>query len=211
MQARLRVGLERRFSAAAAAAAAAAGATARRRALDFLVAHVARADGADALGSSAAAEVEALRGEVTIELVERRQRGSALLGQLGRQQQARPVPYLVTSASPARSASRVPSALSAHEKRPASTAGRFDASLHARRASRSHSMAGNAVMAFASSIGRTCLFSADATSSGSCRCADPKFESAPEHAHAASVAATSIGRPSGLVRTPRAAAARRGG
>ena len=63
-------------------------------------------------------------------------------------------------------------------------------------------MAGNAVMAADSSIGRTCFVSAAATSSGSCRCADPKLESAPEHAHAASGAATSIGRPSGLVRTP---------
>ena len=62
-------------------------------------------------------------------------------------------------------------------------------------------MPGNAATAADSSIGRTCSSSAPATSSGSCRCADPELESALELANMASVVATGIGRPSGLVRT----------
>jgi len=171
----------------------------RHRALHLRVAHLARADGADALDRDVAAEVKALRGEVAIELVERRQRGDGPLGQLGRQQLARRVVFgLLGLASKERveGAERV----EAHEKRPATTAGLLSGLLHARRAPRSRSTAGNAVMAADSSIGRTCSVSAFATSSGNCRCADTKLESAPELAHAASVAATSIGRPSGLVR-----------
>ena len=92
MQTRLRVAHER-SPAAGAAAAAAVGAAVRRRALDLFVAHLAREDCVDALGSSIAAEVEALCGEVAIELAERRQRGSDLHGQQGRQQQARRVVF----------------------------------------------------------------------------------------------------------------------
>ena len=62
-------------------------------------------------------------------------------------------------------------------------------------------MAGNAMMAADSSIGRTCSLSASDTSNGSRRCADAKPASEPVVDHVASVSATSIGRPPGSVRT----------
>ena len=79
--------------------------------------------------------------------------------------------------------------------------GRFVASLQATRAPRSRSIAGNAVMAAGSSVGRACSLSASDTSNGSRRCTVAKLASEPEVAHEASVSATSIGRPPGSVRT----------
>ena len=72
------VGLQRSLCVAAAAARAAV----RSRRAQIVISRVACGDGVHALGSGAAAEVEALRGEVPVELVEGRQRGSRQLWQL---------------------------------------------------------------------------------------------------------------------------------
>ena len=62
-------------------------------------------------------------------------------------------------------------------------------------------MSGNSVMQAQSSIGRACFLNAAHTSSGSCWCTAERPESEPEVDQTASVAATSIGRPPGSVRT----------
>ena len=54
----------------------------RRRRAQIVISSVARGDGVHTLGCSAATEVKALRGEVPVELVEGRQRGSRHLWQL---------------------------------------------------------------------------------------------------------------------------------
>ena len=79
VQPRLRVGLECSFTAAAAAAACVA---VRRRRSQIVVTLVARGHGADARLRRVAAKVETLCGDVAVELVERRQRGSRHLRQL---------------------------------------------------------------------------------------------------------------------------------
>ena len=79
VQPRLRVGLEHRFPTAAAIRVCAA--ILRRRA-QIVVTFVARGYGADARLRRGAAEVEALRGNVAVELVKCRKRGSHHLGQL---------------------------------------------------------------------------------------------------------------------------------
>ena len=88
VQPRLQISLERGFTSAAASAASAA---ARRRRAQIVVALVARGHGADARFHRGAAEVEALCGNVAVELVKRRKRGDRHLGQLRAQEQARRV------------------------------------------------------------------------------------------------------------------------
>ena len=118
--------------------------------------------------------------------MERRQRRNCHLLQLCMQQQARrtvPCRHGLALKFIGEDRERVERA-SAHSKRPASTAGRFNGSLHARRAPRSRSMAGEIMMDADSSIGRTCSLSTSATSNGSRRCVDAKHESSPELAGA---------------------------
>ena len=79
-----RVGMQRSRRVAAAAARAAV----RSRRAQIDISSVARGDGVHALGSGAAAEVEALRGEVPVELVQGRQRGDRQVRQLLREHNA---------------------------------------------------------------------------------------------------------------------------
>ena len=191
------VGLERSLCVAAAAARAAV----RSRRAQIAISSVARGDGVHALGCGGAAEVEALRGEVPVELVEGRQRGSRHLRKLSVEHNASRVELGCLGLARKELTEGGERELSAQGKRPMRALGRLGASLHARRAPRSRNMAGNSITQAQSSIGRACSLSAADTSSGSCWCAAEKPESEPEVAQTASVVATSIGRPPGSVRT----------
>ena len=88
MKPRLRFSLKRSFPRAAACAA---GATVRRRRAKIVITLVARGHGVDARLRRGAAEVEALRGDVAVELVKCGKRRRLDLGQLRLKKQARRV------------------------------------------------------------------------------------------------------------------------